>query len=79
MDRQESIQEVVENLKYLISGDCTDTQSDYVDEIETAIRVIEKFEKIKHIVDRPTGNNAEEKAYNYMMIIKDIKEVLEQE
>jgi hypothetical protein len=37
----------------------------------------EKLEKIKQIVDRPVGNSAEEKAYNYMMIVKDIKEVLE--
>lgn len=35
------------------------------------------LDKIKQIVDRPIGNNAEEKAYNYMMIVKDIKEILD--
>ena len=29
--------EAIEALKYLISGECTDTQMDYVDEIEMAI------------------------------------------
>lgn len=33
--------EVIENLKYLISENCTDTQFDYEDEIELAIRVME--------------------------------------
>lgn len=34
-------EEVVENLKYLISDDCTDTQRDFVEEIETAIEAVE--------------------------------------
>ena len=38
--------EVVENLKYLISEDCTDTQFDYADEIEIAIRVMESQEDL---------------------------------
>lgn len=36
------IQEVIENLKYLISDDCTDNQMDFVDEIEMAINALEK-------------------------------------
>ena len=36
------IQEAIENLKYLISGDCTDTQMDFVEEIEMAIESLEK-------------------------------------
>ena len=36
------IQEAIENLKYLISGDCTDNQMDFVEEIETAINALEK-------------------------------------
>lgn len=35
-------QEAIENLRYLISEDCTDTQDDYIDEIEIAISAIEK-------------------------------------
>ena len=34
--------EAIENLKYLISGDCCDTQMDYVDEIDMAIEALEK-------------------------------------
>ena len=47
--------------------------------IDRLIDDSEKLEQIKQIVDRPVGNDAEEKAYNYMMIVKDIKEVLERE
>lgn len=36
------VQEVIQNLKYLISDDCTGTQSDYVEEIELAIKVLER-------------------------------------
>ena len=35
-------QEAIENLKYLISGDCTDNQMDFVEEIEMAINALEK-------------------------------------
>ena len=37
-----TVQDVIENLKYLISDDCTDTQSDYIEEIELAIKVLER-------------------------------------
>ena len=36
------IQEAIESLKYLISGDCTDTQMDFVEEITMAIGALEK-------------------------------------
>ena len=36
------IQETIENLKYLISGDCTDNQMDFIEEIEMAINALEK-------------------------------------
>lgn len=36
------VKEVIDNLNYLISGDCTDTQMDYVKEIEFAIEVLER-------------------------------------
>lgn len=36
MDRQK----VIEALEYLISGECTDTQMDYVEEIEEAIALL---------------------------------------
>ena len=35
-------EEVIENLKYLISDDCTDTQHDFVKEIKIAIEALEK-------------------------------------
>ena len=34
--------EAIDNLKYMISGDCTDTQVDFVDEIDMAIEALEK-------------------------------------
>lgn len=46
--------------------------------LTSLIDIAKKYQKIEQIVDRPTGNNTEEKAYNYMMIVKDIKEVLEE-
>ena len=39
----------------------------------------EKLEKIEQILARKMGLSAEEKAYNYQMMIIDIKEVLESE
>ncbi len=35
-------EEVIDNLKYLISEDCTDTQHDFVEEIKVAIEALEK-------------------------------------
>lgn len=35
-------EEVIESLKYLVSDDCTDTQADYREEIETAVKLLEK-------------------------------------
>lgn len=34
--------EAVENLRYMISEDCTDTQVDFVEEIEMAIAALEQ-------------------------------------
>ena len=36
------IQEAIENLKYLVSGDCTGNQMDFIEEIEMAINALEK-------------------------------------
>lgn len=36
------VKEAIENLRYLISGDCTDTQMDYVPEITLAIDALKK-------------------------------------
>ena len=36
------IQEAIENLKYLISGDCSYQQTDFIEEIEIAIDALEK-------------------------------------
>ena len=48
--------EVIENLKYLISEDCTDTQFDYADEIEIAIRVMESQEDKYSKINKATSN-----------------------
>ena len=44
-------QEAVEALKYMISDDCTDTQVDFIEEIETAINALEKQIPKKPIED----------------------------
>lgn len=36
------LNEVIENLKYLVSDSCTDTQFDYLEEIEIATKALEK-------------------------------------
>lgn len=36
------LNEVIENLEYLISDSCTDTQFDYIEEIEIAIQALKK-------------------------------------
>ena len=45
------LKEVIENLKYLISDDCTDNQMDFVEEIEIAINVLEKQIPKKPYID----------------------------
>lgn len=44
------LNEVIENLEYLVSDSCTDTQFDYIEEIEIATKALEKQEKIKEII-----------------------------
>ena len=36
------ITQAIENLKYLASDDCTETQSDYLEELDMAINALEK-------------------------------------
>ena len=36
------LNEVIENLEYLVSDSCTDTQFDYIEEIEIATKALEK-------------------------------------
>ena len=48
------LNEVIENLKYLVSGSCTDTQFDYIEEIEIATKALEKQIPRKTII---TGHN----------------------
>ena len=48
-------EEVIENLKYLISGDCTDTQHDFVKEIKIAIEALEKQIPKKSYKDNENG------------------------
>ena len=48
-------EEVTENLKYLISDDCTDTQHDFVKEIKIAIEALEKQTPKKPYKDNENG------------------------
>ena len=57
--------EVIENLKYLISEDCTDTQFDYADEIEIAIRVMESQEDMSSKIDKAIEEIKEESYLSY--------------
>ena len=45
-------EEAIENLKYLISDDCTDTQHDFVKEIKNAIEAL-----VKQIPKKPYKDN----------------------
>lgn len=57
--------EVIENLKYLISEDCTDTQFDYADEIEIAIRVMESNNVVERSkIDKAIEENEKLKLEN---------------
>ena len=53
--------EVIEALEYLISGDCCDTQYDYVREIEEAIRLLKHndAEQTFSVIDTKTGKEAD--------------------
>lgn len=42
---------VIDNLDYLISPDCTDTQFDYVDEIRDAIQYLKDYRMVKPLID----------------------------
>lgn len=54
-------QEVIKALEYLISGDCCDTQYDYVREIEEAIDLLKHNdgEQTFTVIDRKTGKEAD--------------------
>ena len=39
---------VIEALQYMISGDCTETQFDYTDDIEAAIALLKEQEAVVH-------------------------------
>lgn len=47
-------EKVIEALQYLISGECTDTQFDYLDEIEAAIAMLKEQEPVKPCVATDT-------------------------
>ena len=52
---KKEIEEIIENLEFLISEDCTDTQFDYVDDIENAIEIIKTIKNaeidINHLIE----------------------------
>lgn len=52
--------EVIENLEYLVSDSCTDTQFDYIEEIEIATKALEKQMPMKpyHISQVDDNDNA---------------------
>lgn len=53
----EKIVEVINNLYYLISEDCTDTQMDYSEDIEIAISALEKDVPLKTITSLDARND----------------------
>lgn len=55
--------EAIEALKYLISGECTDTQMDYVDEIEFAIADMKICSDVSADDDIAYDYNEEEDEY----------------
>lgn len=64
------IQEAIENLKYLISGDCTDNQMGFVEEIEMAINALEKQIPKNPIINKRkiqcvNGHNQPTQHYKY--------------
>ena len=42
---------VIEALQYMISGDCTETQFDYTDDIEAAITMLKEQKAVKPYID----------------------------
>ncbi|MBQ0014678.1 MAG: hypothetical protein KBS82_05070 [Oscillospiraceae bacterium] len=46
------LEEVIENLRYLISENCTDTQYDYVEEIGIAIEILELQNEEENMIRR---------------------------
>lgn len=54
-----NIEEIIDNLKYMISEQCTDTQYDFQDEINFAIRKLEKEVPIKPIRTKRPYNGDE--------------------
>ena len=44
-----NIKEIIDNLKYMMSGQCTDSQFDFQDEVNFAIKALEKEVPIKAI------------------------------
>ena len=53
------LKEVIKNLKYRISDDCTDNQMDFVEEIEIAIDALEK-----QIPKKPTPTDEQHIRYS---------------
>ncbi|MBQ9657275.1 MAG: hypothetical protein IJV31_00730 [Clostridia bacterium] len=54
-----NIEEIIDNLKYMISGQCTDTQYDFQDEINFAIKNLKKEVPIKPIKTSDPRNGDE--------------------
>lgn len=80
-------EEAREGLRYLISDDCTDSQFDYIDEIETAIKSLQAWDEVlefinKQLINRPFRNyesTLESRAYEHVkaFIEQKLKEVEE--
>ena len=64
------IQEAIENLKYLVSDNCTDNQTDFIEEIEIAIDALQKQIPKKPIINKSkiqcvNGHNQPTQHYKY--------------
>lgn len=47
-----TVQETIDDLEYLIGGECTDTQHDYIEQIELAVKALKKQIPKKPILDK---------------------------
>ena len=64
------LNEVIENLEYLISDSCTDTQFDYIEEIEIAIQALKK-----QIPMKSTEINESKTAYDVDKVVEQLQKL----
>lgn len=69
---KENMKEAIGCLKYLISGDCCDTQFDYIEEVELGIKALKACQKLAELIAKQETLGGVP-----MSFIKKIKTILE--